>query len=89
MFPDFAIHPRFAPDRRWLIEIAGFWTPEYLATKLDRLRRARVSNLIVCLDADRNLGDGDLPASMPVIRYRRRVDPADVLEIVEARRGPE
>jgi predicted nuclease of restriction endonuclease-like RecB superfamily len=89
IFPDFAVHHRVDPSRRWLIEIAGFWTPEYLATKLERLRRARVSNLILCLDADRNLGDGELPASTAVIRYRRRVDPAEVLAIVEARRGPE
>jgi predicted nuclease of restriction endonuclease-like RecB superfamily len=27
------------------VEIVGFWTAEYLANKLERLRRARVSNL--------------------------------------------
>ena len=64
------------------MEIVGFWTPEYLANKLDRLRRARVSNLVLCIDAERNLGDGDLPAGAPVVRYRGRVDAARVLEIV-------
>jgi hypothetical protein len=48
-----------------------------------------VSNLILCLDADRNLGEGELPPSTAVIRYRRRVDPGEVLAIVEARRRPE
>jgi predicted nuclease of restriction endonuclease-like RecB superfamily len=43
------------------VEIVGFWTPEYLANKLERLRCARVSNLVLCIDADRNLGDGDIP----------------------------
>jgi predicted nuclease of restriction endonuclease-like RecB superfamily len=31
IFPDFAIHSRSDPARRWLLEIVGFWTPEYLA----------------------------------------------------------
>jgi predicted nuclease of restriction endonuclease-like RecB superfamily len=83
-FPDFAIHPRLDPSRRWFVEIVGFWTPEYLANKLERLRRARISNLVLCVDADRNLGDGDLPASAALVRYRRRVDAAKVLEIVAA-----
>jgi predicted nuclease of restriction endonuclease-like RecB superfamily len=83
-FPDFAIHPRFDPSRRWFVEIVGFWTPEYLANKLERLRNARISNLVLCVDADRNLGDGDLPASVALVRYRRRVDAAKVLEIVTA-----
>ncbi len=81
-FPDFALHPRLDPSRRWLVEIVGFWTPEYLASKLERLRHARVSNLVLCVDADRNLGDGDIPASASLVRYRRRVDAARVLEIV-------
>lgn len=81
-FPDFAVHPRLDPARRWFVEIVGFWTPEYLANKLERLRRARVSNLVLCIDADRNVGDGDVLPSAAVLRYRRRVDAAKVLEIV-------
>jgi len=48
------------------------------------LRRARVSNLVLCIDEDRDVGDGDLPASAALVRYRRRVDAAKVLEIVAA-----
>ncbi len=66
------------------MEIVGFWTREYLANKLERLRHARVSNLVLCIDADRNLGDGDVPASMALVRYHRRIDAAKVLEIVTA-----
>lgn len=83
-FPDFAIHPRSGPGRRWLVEIVGFWTADYLARKLERLRRARVSNLIVCLDEDRNVGPDELPADAAVVRYRRRVDAARVLELVQS-----
>jgi predicted nuclease of restriction endonuclease-like RecB superfamily len=81
-FPDFAIHPRTDPRRRWLVEIVGFWTSEYLTTKLERLRRARVSNLIVCIDEDRNVGTRELPSGAAVVRYRRRVDAVRVLELV-------
>jgi predicted nuclease of restriction endonuclease-like RecB superfamily len=84
-FPDFAVHPRSDPGRRWLVEIVGFWTPEYLARKLDRLRRARVSNLVLCIDDERNVGEGDLPPEAAVLRYHGRVDASQVLELVERR----
>jgi len=83
-FPDFAVHPRLDPSRRWFVEIVGFWTPDYLANKLERLRRARVSSLVLCIDEDRNLGDGDLPANVALVRYRRRVDAAKVLDVIAA-----
>ncbi len=79
IFPDFAIHPRSDPARRWLLEIVGFWTPEYLSQKLQRLREARIPNLVLCLDEERNVGEGDLPEASKVIRYRRRIDPGAVL----------
>jgi predicted nuclease of restriction endonuclease-like RecB superfamily len=86
-FPDFAIHPRLDPGQRWFVEIVGFWTPEYLANKLEVLRRARVANLVLCIDADRNVGDGDLGSCGPVVRFRRRVDAAKVLEAVASATG--
>lgn len=76
------IHPRLDPGQRWFVEIVGFWTPEYLANKLEVLRRARVANLVLCIDADRNLGDGDLGSCAAIVRYRRRVDAAKVLAVV-------
>ncbi len=86
VFPDFAVCRRGEPDRRWLVEIAGFWTPEYLDAKLRRLREARIGNLVLCIDEERNVGQGDLPVSARVVRYRRRVDPLAVLRAIgEAR----
>ena len=32
----FAITHRREPTRRWLLEIAGFWTPAYVTEKLER-----------------------------------------------------
>jgi hypothetical protein len=83
LFPDFELRHRHHPDRRWLLEIAGFWTPEYLARKLELLGRARLDRFILCIDDERACGDSELPPGAAIVRYRRRVDPARVLAIVE------
>lgn len=84
LFPDFVLQHRGDSARRWLLEIVGFWTPGYLERKLAQLRAARISNLIVCLDDDRNCAEGDLPADTRVVRFRRRIDADAVLRIVDA-----
>lgn len=83
IFPDFALQHRTDPARRWLLEIAGFWTPDYVARKLALYRSARVPSLIFCIDENRNCAEADLPSGARVIRYRRRVDPAEVLRAIE------
>ena len=84
VFPDFALLHRANPARRWLLEIVGFWTPEYVARKLARYRSARLPNLILCIDEERNCASADLPPNARVLRFRRRVDPASVLRVVTA-----
>jgi predicted nuclease of restriction endonuclease-like RecB superfamily len=84
IFPDFALQCRANPARRWLLEIVGFWTPEYVARKLAHYRSARLSNLILCIDEERNCASADLPASASVVRFRRRVDPTAVLRLVDS-----
>jgi len=84
VFPDFAIGRRAEPDVRWLVEIAGFWTPEYLRAKLRGLAAARVRGAIVCVDAARNLGEGELPPRLSIVRYTRRIDVAQVIAAAEA-----
>ena len=82
VFPDFAVHPRHEPGARWFVEIVGFWTAEYLAAKLEHLRLARIANLVLCIDEERNVGASDLPGSVRVVRYRRRVDPHAVIRAI-------
>ena len=84
IFPDFALQHRTDPARRWLLEIAGFWTPDYVARKLALYRSAHVPRLIFCIDEDRNCAEADLPSGARVIRYRRRVDPSEVLRAIES-----
>ena len=82
IFPDFALQHRTDAARRWLLEIVGFWTPDYVANKLALYRRARLTNLILCIDEDRNCAEADLPSAALVVRFRRRVDAAAVLRCV-------
>ena len=81
-FPDFELEPRHDPERRWLLEIVGVWTAEYLKEKLARLRSSGLGNLILCIDARRQCHDGELPADARVIRYKSRIDPRAVVAIV-------
>jgi uncharacterized protein len=83
LFPDFALEHRLNPQRRWLLEIIGFWTPEYLEAKISSLRSAQIKNLIICVDAQRGCGESDFPNATRVIQFRRRIDPAEVMAAIE------
>jgi hypothetical protein len=89
IFPDFAIFHRRDPTRRVLLEIAGFWTPDYLAKKLERVRAAGVTNLILCIDESLNCADTDakMQGLHSVIRYKRRIDANAALKTVEEMLG--
>jgi predicted nuclease of restriction endonuclease-like RecB superfamily len=82
VFPDFLLRHRADPTRKFLLEIVGFWTREYLETKLASLRKARIENLIVCVDTARGCSEGDLPIGARVVRYKRKIDPAAILALV-------
>lgn len=87
IFPDFELFHRQQPDRRWLLEIAGFWTAEYLENKLRRLRAAGLDRLVLCIDERRQCAEADLPRDACIVRYRTRIDPAAVLAFVDERGG--
>jgi uncharacterized protein len=82
VFPDFALQHRYDSARRWLLEIVGFWTPDYVRRKLALYRVAGIANLILCIDEDRACAEGDLPVGAIVVRFRRRVDAAAVRRIL-------
>jgi hypothetical protein len=81
-FPDFELIHRADPERRWFLEIVGFWTAEYLREKLERLRAAGLTRLILCIDARRQCHDGTLPEDARVIRYRSKIDPREIVAII-------
>jgi predicted nuclease of restriction endonuclease-like RecB superfamily len=82
IFPDFLLRHRLDPRREYLLEIVGFWTPDYLARKLAALRAARIENLILAIDEERRCADGDLPSGARVIWYRRKIVPEQVLDLI-------
>jgi predicted nuclease of restriction endonuclease-like RecB superfamily len=88
IFPDFAIEHRRFPERRWLLEIAGFWTRAYLTEKLGRLRSARIDRLILCVPRAAACSPGELPAEAEIVSFHRRIDVAEVLARVEAPFSP-
>ncbi len=85
VFPDFLLTPRRRSGAPWFVEIVGFWTPDYVARKLRRLRRAGLDNLILCIDRQRNCSDVDLPRGASVVRYERKIDAQVVLDIIDER----
>ena len=82
VFPDFELFHRRERERRWLLEIAGFWTPQYLTTKLQRLRSAGLERLVICIDERRACADSEIPRDARVVRYKNRIDPANVLSAI-------
>lgn len=83
VFPDFELVNRREPARRWLLEIAGFWTPEYLESKLRRLQRAGLDRLVLCIDERRRCSEADIPPRARVVLYRTRIDPRAVLAVID------
>jgi uncharacterized protein len=85
IFPDFEIVDRAQPSRHFLVEIVGFWTADYLERKLGHLRRAKLPNLILCIDESRACDGAALPEAARVVRFsRNRIRCEDVLRVIGA-----
>lgn len=83
MIPDFAFsHP---DGRRALMEIVGFWTPDYLQKKLWKLKRAAMPNMIIAVSDQLNCSTEDFrDIAGEVLFFKTRIKPKAVLEKVEA-----
>jgi uncharacterized protein len=83
--PDFTFRHR--DGREALVEIVGFWTPEYLAEKVDKLRASHVQNLVLVvyrgLDAGGRAADALAAATdAPLVWFERKPRIGPVLEAV-------
>lgn len=74
--PDFVL--RHADGRRVLLEIVGFWTPEYLEAKLQTLRRFARQPILLAVAQAVTKQRPDFPAE--AIRYKSALKLKDVLE---------
>lgn len=55
-FPDFTL--RHADGREALVELVGFWTPEYLEAKARKVEAARLENLVLVVYRGLAVGSG-------------------------------
>jgi len=83
MVPDFAVE---IGGRRVFIEVVGFWTPEYLRRKVEKLRQLRGVDII--LVADRSLGPSRMEGLGELIFYEGEDLPVKrLLEALRRRSG--
>ncbi|GGM71705.1 putative nuclease of restriction endonuclease-like RecB superfamily [Halarchaeum rubridurum] len=78
MVPDFAFDYRYA-DFRVYFEIMGFWTPEYVAKKLEQLDATDVE-LLVAVDESLGVGDEVETRDHRAIPYTGSVRVKDVVD---------
>jgi len=84
LVPDFVF--THADGTEVALEIAGYWTPEYVAEKLRKLHRVRSPRLLVAVPRALALEPGALPHA--VLSFRTRILLRDLLPRLEAlRRG--
>jgi predicted nuclease of restriction endonuclease-like RecB superfamily len=74
-FPDFTLRRAGA---QVFVEVVGFYTPEYLESKLRTLRQAQLKNFVVCIDESLACSDHEIVAS-EVLRFRKRIDARTLL----------
>ncbi|NJL00608.1 MAG: DUF790 family protein [Spirulinaceae cyanobacterium RM2_2_10] len=82
--PDFRlVHP---DGRTFLLEIVGYWRPEYLRRKFSQVRRANIDHFILAISERLNLEKAgvdlhNLPAL--VIWFKDKLKPKAVLEVID------
>jgi hypothetical protein len=84
MIPDFRlVHP---DGRVFLLEIVGYWRPEYLQKKFSQVRRAQSENLILAISERLNLEKAgvkmnDVPAR--IVWFKDKLLPKEVLKVMD------
>lgn len=87
MFPDFELVHRYDPRRCYLMEIVGYWTPEYLSRKLHALRHAAGARWLLCVDSKLGCTEDDFAPGAHVLWFRRHIDVRAVLAHLEGPGG--
>jgi predicted nuclease of restriction endonuclease-like RecB superfamily len=84
MIPDFSLTHR-KDGRRALLEIVGFWHPEYLRRKLAKVQEAGRQDLILLVYESVNVAEGTFEAASAgeVLTFSRKPILKDVLAAVE------
>ncbi|MGH2541305.1 MAG: DUF790 family protein [Ardenticatenaceae bacterium] len=84
MIPDFrVVHP---DGRAYLLEIVGYWRPEYLRKKAWQVRNAERDDLILAISENLNLERAGVKAdNLPckIVWFKNKLTPAAVLKVLE------
>jgi predicted nuclease of restriction endonuclease-like RecB superfamily len=82
MIPDFALeHP---DGRRAILEIVGFWTPEYLDEKLAKIHEADLDHLLIAVSERLECSADDFGRSEKrVLWFKSGIHVYDVVELAE------
>lgn len=84
MIPDFRlVHP---DGRTYLLEIVGYWRPEYLQKKFAQARKAECDNLILAVSERLNLEKAGVKVSntpAKIVWFKDKLSPKAVLEVLE------
>jgi len=82
MIPDFAVeHP---DGRRAILEIVGFWTPEYLEEKLAKIEAAELDHLLIAVSDRLDCSATDVEmVSDQVLRFKSGIHVYDVVDLAE------
>jgi predicted nuclease of restriction endonuclease-like RecB superfamily len=84
LLPDFTLRHR--DGREALVELMGFWTPEYLETKLRKVRAAGLPNLVLVVFRGLAAGEGEAAvegAGAEVVWFSGKARAREVLEAAE------
>ncbi|MEB3336348.1 MAG: DUF790 family protein [Leptolyngbyaceae bacterium] len=83
MIPDFRlVHP---DGRTFLLEIVGYWRPEYLRKKFSQVRQSGCDNLILAISERLNLEKAGVKVNeitVPVVWFKDKLSPKAVLAIL-------
>ncbi|MGF1513044.1 MAG: DUF790 family protein [Elainellaceae cyanobacterium] len=84
MIPDFRlVHP---DGRERLLEIVGYWRPEYLRKKFSQVRQSDRSDLILAVSERLNLEKAGVKIDripVPIVWFKQKLSPKAVLEVLE------
>jgi hypothetical protein len=82
MIPDFAIeHP---DGRRVILEIVGFWTPEYLESKLEKIRKIEAENFMLAVSEQLECAGEDFGSvANRVLWFKTGIHVYDLVEMAE------
>lgn len=85
MIPDFRlVHP---DGREYLLEIVGYWRPDYLRKKFAQVQKANRNNLILAVSERLNLEKaGVRPETAPakIVWFKEKLQPRSILDILES-----